>query len=206
MSQQRSLGLSLEELAKRTGETPEQLLRWRTRRLIGAEDQEGFGPEDVESVRLIQLSFRRGINAETIARAEAEEQGFLRHYVDQLFPAGIGPTYSVAEAAAMVGLDVELVCRLQEVSGSPGSKERLDKEDVEILRGWKVALEAGLPEEALFQLVRVYADALGRVAEAEARLFHFYVHERLRDGGLSGLELHNATEAASRPMRQLIEP
>ena len=100
MSQQRSLGLSLEELARRTGETPEQLLRWRSLHLIGAEDQEGFGPEDVESVRLIQLSFRRGINAETMARAEAEEQGFFRHYVDQPFPAGIGPMYAVAEAAA----------------------------------------------------------------------------------------------------------
>src|SRR5439155_9741798 len=198
MSQQRSLELSLEELARRTGETPEQLLRWRSLRLIGAEDQEGFGPEDVESVRLIQLSFRRGINAETIARAEAEEKGFLRHYVDQLFPAGIGPTYSVAEAAAMVGLDVELVRRLREMVGAAGPREMIDAEDLEMLRGWKVALEAGLPEEALRQLVRVYAYALGRIAEAAARLFHFYVHERLREGGLSGLDLHNAREAAVR--------
>jgi len=73
MSQQRSVGLSLEELARCTEETPEQLLRWRSLRLIGAEDQEGFGPEDVEYVRLIQLSFRRGIRAETIVRAEAME-------------------------------------------------------------------------------------------------------------------------------------
>jgi class 3 adenylate cyclase len=198
--------LSLEELARRTGETPEQLWRWRSLRLIGAEDQETFGPEDVEYVRLIQLSLQRGISAETIARAEAEEKGFLRHYVDQLFPAGIGPTYHLAEAVTMVGLDLDLVRRLQEVSGSRGSKEVLDKEDVEILRGWKVVLEAGLPAEALPQLVRVYTDALGRVAEAEARLFHFYVHERLRDGGLAGLELHHTTEAACRSMRQLIEP
>lgn len=34
------------------------------------------------------------------------------------------------------------------------------------------------------QMVRVYADALGRVAEAEARLFHFYLHERLWAGGI----------------------
>ena len=35
----------------------------------------------------------------------------------------------------------------------------------------KTAVRTGLPEEALLQLVRVYTDALGRVAEAENRLF-----------------------------------
>lgn len=55
-------------------------------------------------------------------------------------------------------------------------------------------------------MVRVYADALGRVAEAEARLFHFYVHERMRGAGLSGRWLRQQTEPASQQMRRLIEP
>src|SRR5207249_4532872 len=137
---------------------------------------------------------------------EETERDFLGHYLDQLFPSGIEPACSLEEAAELAGIDAELVRRLGDIIGLFGASEGIDRHDIEILRGWKIALEAGLPEEALFQLVRVYADALGRVAEAEARLFHFYVHERLRDGGLSGLDLHNATEAASRPMRQLIEP
>ena len=58
MSQQRPSGLSLEELARRTGETTELLLQWRSLRLIGVEDQEGFRPEDIECVRLIQFCLR----------------------------------------------------------------------------------------------------------------------------------------------------
>jgi class 3 adenylate cyclase/YHS domain-containing protein len=207
MGDGRTSELSLVELARRSGEAAKHLMEWRSLHLIGAEDREGFSLEDLERIRLIQFGVRRGASVESFARAEAEGRRFLGHYIDQLFPAGIGPAYSIADAAEMAGLDVELVRRLQEVAGvSTSSGERVDKEDVELLRGWKIALEAGLPEEALFQLMRVYADALGRVAEAEARLFHFYVHERLRDGGLSGLALHDRTEAASQPMRRLIEP
>jgi hypothetical protein len=84
--------------------------------------------------------------------------------------------------------------------------ESIDADDVEMFRGWKVALEAGLPEEAMLQLVRVYSDSLGRVAEAEARLFHFYVHERLREGAHSTREVVEKTEEATQRMRVLAEP
>jgi class 3 adenylate cyclase/YHS domain-containing protein len=106
----------------------------------------------------------------------------------------------------MTGLDTELVKRLWEAIRSEDPDERIHPEDVEMLRGWKVALDAGFPEEALFQVERVYVDALGRVAEAEAHLFHFYVHERLKDAGLSGPQVVAATEVASGRMRELIEP
>jgi adenylate cyclase len=44
-------------------------------------------------------------------------------------------------------------------------------------------LEAGFPLVAFLQLVRVYVQSLRRIAEAEVRLFHLYVHEPLiRDG------------------------
>jgi hypothetical protein len=41
----------------------------------------------------------------------------------------------------------------------------------------------------LLQLLRVYADALGRVAEAEVRLVHFYVHDGLKASALAGHDL-----------------
>ena len=106
----------------------------------------------------------------------------------------------------MTGVNSELVARLWDAIASEDLAERTHPEDVEMLRGWKVALDAGFPEEALFQVVRVYVDALARVAEAEAHLFHFYVHERLKDAGLSGPEVVAATEVASGRMRALIEP
>lgn len=79
-------------------------------------------------------------------------------------------------------------------------------DDVESLRLLATALEAGLPEPALMQMVRVYADSLRRVAEAEVRLFHFYVHERLQAEGVTGQELTETTEAASDQLRVIVEP
>lgn len=140
-----------------------------------------------------------------IARAQAREK-ILSRYLDQVFPNGVGDTYSLAQTAELIGLDPELVARLWDAIAPEELAETTHPPDVEMLRGWKVALDAGLPEEALFQLVRVYVDALARVAEAEARLFHFYVHERLKDAGLSGPEVIAATEVASGRMRELIEP
>lgn len=198
--------LSLSDLAQEMDESPEHLERWRSFGLIGAVGRDHFDRFDVECVRLIQLCMRRGIGIDTIVRAEATEKGFLRNYVDQMFPAGIEGSFSLDEAADRVGLDPAIARRLGEIVGLTKAEETIDRHDVEVLRGWKIALDNGMPEEALLQLVRVYADCLGRVAEAEARLFHYYVHARLREGGLSGLALRERTERASAPMRELIEP
>jgi adenylate cyclase len=206
MSEQRLPRLSLRELGAQTGESSECLEQWRSLGLIGAAGPNAFELADVERVRLIGLCVRRGIAIETIVRAEATEEGFLQHYLDQLFPSGIERSYSLGEAAEMARIDVKLLRRIAEIIGLTNTAERIGREDVEILRGWKIALDGGLPEEALLQLVSVYADCLGRVAEAEVRLFHFHVHARLKDGGSSGLALRAATETASKPMRQLIEP
>jgi adenylate cyclase len=50
-------------------------------------------------------------------------------------------------------------------------------------------LDAGFPLVALLQLVRVYAQSVRKVAEAEVRLFHLYVHEPLLRDGNSGAEI-----------------
>jgi len=182
----------------------ERLRQWRSLGLIGAEDSERFRAEDAERVRLVQMFLRRGIGLETIA--QAAKNGLLDRYVELIFPGGAGPTYSLAEAAEMVGLNIDLVRRLWEIAEVREAGEMCDEDDVGMLRSCKVALEAGFPEEALTQVLRVYADALGRVAEAESRLFHFYVHQRLKAAGLSGLELVDSVQAAGDRINPLMEP
>ncbi len=197
--------LTLEELSGRTGEPVERLRQWRSLGIVGAEGSEGFRPEDVEKARLIQALLRRGISLEAIARAD-REQGFLYRYLELMFPGGVSPSYSLAEAAEMLGLDLGLLRRVWATSGFAQQADRLSEVDLEGMRGVKVAMEDGFPEEALLQLTRVYADSLGRVAETETRLFHFYVHERLKAEGLSGPELLKATDTAGERATPLVEP
>jgi adenylate cyclase len=195
--------LSAEDLGSATGEPAERLQRLRALDLIGSKYHDRFVPIDVERVRLIQFLERRQIGLEAIADAERRE-GLLTSVVGFLFPRGPARTYPLAEVLDLVGLDADMVRRLRDVSSR--GDETLDQHDVRMLRDAKVALEAGLPETALLQLLRVYADALARVAEAEVRLFHFYVHEGLRARGVSGAELRDRQEAAREHLLPIVEP
>ncbi len=172
-------------------------------KLIGPEGDGRFVPEDVERVRLIQFLERRRIGPETIARAEHAE-AVLSSVVDFLFPEGAGRTYSFAQAIDIVGLDPEVARRLREASSA--GDEPMDERDLQMLRHAKVFLDAGFPENAFLQLVRVYADALGRVAEAEVHLFHFYVHEGLKAAGLSGRELLASRKSVREQLLPVVEP
>ncbi|MDQ3146927.1 MAG: hypothetical protein M3R01_08345 [Actinomycetota bacterium] len=132
----------------------------------------------------MSFAVRRGIDAEAIARAR-EHDDVIGRFLEMI--AGTEPraTYNLADAARTVGLDEAVVLRLWVASGLGDQPEAFD-EDIEMLRVLAVALEAGMPIDALLQLTRFLNDALTRVAETETRLFHFYVHERLRTGGLTG--------------------
>jgi class 3 adenylate cyclase len=196
--------LSRQVLARRTGEPEERLRYWRSLGLIGTEDGERFRPEDVERARLVQMFLRRGIGLESIE--QAAKDGLLDRFVELLGPSGAETAYSLAETAEIVGIDLEFLRRVWSAYGFGQQGDSVTETDVEGLRLCKAAMEAGFPEEAMMQLVRVYADALGRVAEAETRLFHFYIHERLRAEGLSGQKLAEATEAAGDQAVPLTEP
>jgi len=175
----------------------------RSLKLIGSEADERFAPEDVERVRLIQFLERRQIELETIARAEHEE-AVLSSVVEFLFPDGVGRMYAFAQTIDIVGLDPEVARRLRDVVG--GGDDLMDEHDLQMLREAKVALDAGFPESALLQLARVYADALGRVAEAEVRLFHFYVHEGLKAAGLSGRQLVDSRTSVREHLLPIVGP
>ena len=79
-------------------------------------------------------------------------------------------------------------------------------EDVGALGLFVQAVSTGLEREPLLQLIRVYADLLDRLADAEVRIFHEYVHEQFRAEGLSGPELLKATESLGKPLLELVEP
>ncbi len=112
-----TLSLSAAELSSVTGEAIEHLHRLRSLTLIGSEGEDQFAREDVERVRLIQFLERRQIPLETIARAEQEDE-ILSSVLEFLFPDGVGPTYSLAQAADIAGLDAELARRLRETAST----------------------------------------------------------------------------------------
>ncbi|MGH9013995.1 MAG: adenylate cyclase regulatory domain-containing protein [Acidimicrobiia bacterium] len=196
MEQEQSLG----ELAERTGEPVACLEEWRAAGLVLADGR--FEPADAERARLVRFLLRRGFSLETIVQAER----LLDDFLDLEFAEGQFPTYTLTEAAEKTGVDSSLVRRLWEAIGLNQHGDVASDDDIATLAGLEIVLSTGLPEAALIELVRVYADALRRVAEAEVRLFHFHVHERLRAAGVSPDEVKRGTDAASAQLRGLVEP
>ena len=91
--------------------------------------------------------------------------------------------------------------------GTPTALEgTLNEQDVEAIEQMAEVLGAGFPLVALLQLVRVYAQSIRKIAEAEVRLFHLYVHEPLIRQGVDALEMAEEMEGLARELLPLTSP
>ena len=180
------------------------LAEWERLGLVERQADGSFSPHQLERIRVLRAATERGISPQRIAASLQDDDDVLGRYL-LLTGSEHDLGASLDEAAQRAGLDRELVRRLWVASGNREDAE-LFPEDIQSLRGIAVALEAGLPEEALVQVARVFGDALGRVADAEVRLFHFYVHEAMRREGMTGEDLSEATTASATTLARLLEP
>jgi adenylate cyclase len=198
--------LSVDDLRART-DAPAELVRACVEAGLVEEggDPPRFGALDVERLRMVGFLVRRGFGLDQIAEAERDE-GFLTYWVGELSRTTGWPSVPLAEIAERTGLDPAFLRRIRDTAGLAGDGDLVTSDDAAVLEGLGLVLDAGVSEDELVEMVKVYADALSRVAEAEVRLFHFYVHERLRAGGLNGDKLRAASDEASERLQALIEP
>jgi adenylate cyclase len=196
--------LTLGEAAQRVGVQPGTLRRWVKRGLIPQYDGE-WTASAVGTARVVGRMRERGHSLASIEQATKDGRlafGFL----EDLFPPE-QRRLSVGDAARETGLEEGLVARL--ISGlglSPDYTDMVTEDDLQLLRYVGAVLEAGFPLIALLQLVRVYAQAMAQVADAEVRLFHLYVHEPLMRSGMAGMETAEQMHAISREVLPLAGP
>lgn len=196
--------LDLDELAEAVDTNPNVVRDWQRLGLLEGHG-ERFPLLDVERCRLILYADRRGIAPAEVAEACRNQGDLLGQFVGQLTGGEARRPRRIDDTVEASGLTSETLQRVWVASGLGDQEEAYD-EDLDALRTVGAVLAAGLPEDAVLQLIRVFADALGRVAEAENRIFHYYVHERLRSEGLEGDELNEATSAVSDSILGLVEP
>jgi adenylate cyclase len=70
-----------------------------------------------------------------------------------------------------------------------GAEGMLNEDVLRAMQHCADVLASGFPLVAFLQLVRVYAQSIRRVADAEVRLFHLYVHEPLMQEQVPPLEI-----------------
>ena len=91
--------------------------------------------------------------------------------------------------------------------GTPTALEgTLTAEDAEAMETIAEVLHSGFPLVAVLQLIRVYAQSIRKIAEAEVRLFHLFVHEPLIRQGVDSLEMAEEMEGLVRELLPLTSP
>lgn len=198
--------LSLEELASRTGEAPERLEKWRDAGLIGTADSCDFELRDVGRAMLIHDLLHYGITIDTIRDAAKDPDSAFCRYLDHMGNHYAVQAYSLPEAAELAGMDIEQARRLMDAAGVDEHGEMVDERDLQFLKSSKIALDAGMPEEALLQILRVYSDNMARIAEVGARVGHFYMHQPLMHKGLSTAESMEMLDSSFDRIEPLVEP
>jgi adenylate cyclase len=198
--------MTLKEAAERVGVAPATLRRWVQGGLIPHYDGDGnWTPSAVGHARMVARMRDRGHSLADIRQA-TEEGRLASGFLEELF----GPEQerlTIAEAARETGLESNLVKRL--VSGlglSPEDTATISEDEMQLLRYVAAVLDTGFPLVALLQLVRVYGQAMARVADAEVRLFHLYVHEPLLRSGSAGVETAEQMHSLSREVLPLSGP
>ena len=179
--------ISLSEAARRSGVPASTLKRWAEEKIVPVRRGRWTATAAAQA-RVVARMRERGHSLEDLR--EAGREGRLAFgFAEELFSeeAARVPIAAVAEET---GLEPELVERILVILGTPqGRLDDVSPADAAALRHCARVLAAGFPLVAFLQLVRVYAQAMRRIADAEVRLFHLYVHEPLIRDSVPELEM-----------------
>ncbi len=180
--------ISLSEASRRSGVPASTLKRWAAEKIVPVRRGRWTATAAAQA-RVVARMRERGYSLEDLR--EAGREGRLAFgFTEELFSEEDEGRVSVKMIAEETGLEPELIERILVILGTPqGQQRNLTAEDAAALRHCARVLAAGLPLVAFLQLVRVYVQSMRRVADAEVRLFHLYVHEPLIRDSVPELEM-----------------
>jgi adenylate cyclase len=197
--------ISLSEAARISGVSPATLKRWAAAGVIPVKRDRWTTPAAAQA-RVVARMRERGHSLDELRRAVRDGR-LAFGFVEDLLPGRREHPVDRAEAAARTGLEEELIERVMTLLGTPTALEgTLNEQDVTAVEHMAEILRAGFPLVALLQLVRVYAQSIRKIAEAEVRLFHLYVHEPLIQQGVDALEMAQEMEGLARDLLPMTAP
>ena len=196
--------ISLSEASRRSGVSPSTLKRWAEEKIIPVK-RGRWTPAAAAQARVVSRMRDRGYSL--VQLKEAGREGRLSFgFAEEVFPHREAEI-TIEEAAEDTGLEVELIERLMVMLGTPASRTReLTRQDLEAMRHCAAVLAAGFPLVAFLQMVRVYVQSIRKIADAEIRLFHLYVHEPLIADGVPELEMAEEMSSLAGELLPLTTP
>ena len=190
-------------MARELDVSPDTLRRWAREGLVPLPEGR-WTPAALAHARIVARLRERGHSLGEI-RAASDSGRLAYGFMEDLFPPR-AETHTLEEAAELTGLEPALIERIWTAVGFAAPSGEFTANDLRLLRYIAAALQAGFPLVAFLQLVRVYGQALARIADAEVRLFHLYVHEPLIHDGVPNLEMAEEMEGLARELLPLASP
>jgi adenylate cyclase len=179
--------ITLAEASRRSGVSVATLKRWAAEGIVPVRRGRWTAAAAAQA-RVVARMRDRGHSLEELKQAGREGR-LAFGFAEELFPHS-EEQVTLDEVAEETGLEPELIERILVILGTPIGRERLlNPEDVAAMRHCARVLDTGFPLVAFLQLVRVYVQAVRRIADAEVRLFHLYVHEPMIRDAVPELEM-----------------
>lgn len=192
---------TLEGLAAAADEPEDRICRYAAAGLLHRHADGAFAADSLQRLRLIHYARSHGFGDEQLLAASTAHGDLLAAFPQQpLLDSAAQDLRRIAAELDIPGPLVDELARIVDWDLQCGNDS-----DVAALGVIAEALHNGFPEDALLQLVRVFADTTERLADAAIRTFHDYVHDHLRAQGLTGPARHAAGERLATPTRRLLE-
>lgn len=192
--------LPLDEFARLARLPADEIEAYRAAGLLDRDGDGLFDEYDVFRLQAVMIYRELGYTLDQIAE---EAQRSRDSVTRRLFRPSEG-TVSFEEGAARIGIEPE---RLRELGTALGFAEgTLDDESAHALAAVKQLMDAGLPWEAMLEGARVFGDVLRRMAEAEVRMIHHYLCERLAASGVEPSRIGTQVFGALEAIEPVIDP
>ena len=196
--------ISLSEASELAGVSPTTLQRWVKAGVIPVKGGR-WTTAAAAQARVVSRLRERGHSLAELRRAVREGRLAFGYVQDHL--PGPERNHTPGQAADRTGLEEALIERMMSLLGTPTALEgTLNDQDVVAMELIGDVLKAGFPLVALLQLIRVYAQSIRKIAEAEVRLFHLYVHEPLIRQGVDALQMAEEMEGLARDLLPITSP
>jgi adenylate cyclase len=195
------------ELAEQAGVPESFVARLLELGIVSAGKDGSFSEGDVYRVRFVRASESGGLSLEAIACSIHEGRFSLGFLDSPQYRWATLSSRTYGQVAEEFDIPVEFVLAFEEALGKvrPSPDDAAPEDLPGLLELARLVTNAGVGLDVQFRMLRVYADALSRIAETEIDFFNRHIEMPMLEAGLSHSEMFSVVESVGAELTPHLE-